>query len=54
MRTANCPLCNQRLEAENDQALFEKGKAHAAEAHAGMNLSDERVQQVIDQSAKDA
>jgi predicted small metal-binding protein len=46
MRTADCPLCGQHLEAENDDELFKKGRAHADEKHADQNITDEQIRQV--------
>ena len=46
MRVADCPLCGQKLEAENDDELFQKGRAHADEKHADQNITDEQIRQV--------
>lgn len=46
MRAADCPLCGQHLEAENDEELFKKGRAHADEKHADLHITDEQIQQI--------
>lgn len=46
MRAADCPLCNQHLEAENDEELRKKGRAHADEKHGDMHISDEQIRQI--------
>ena len=46
MRTAQCPLCQEQLEAENDDELFAKGRAHADAKHADQNISDEQIRAV--------
>jgi len=46
MRAADCPLCGQHLEAEDDDALFQKGRAHADEKHADQSISDEQIREV--------
>jgi hypothetical protein len=46
MRAADCPLCGQHLEAENDDEMFKKGRAHADEKHADQNITDEQIRQV--------
>ncbi len=46
MRVADCPLCGQRIEAENDDELFKKGRAHADEKHADLNITDEQIRQI--------
>lgn len=54
MRAINCPACGQHVQAESDEALFPLARAHANEAHADLNLTDERVREIITQGAKDA
>ena len=51
MRAAECPLCHERLEAETDDELFQKGRAHADEKHADMHVTDEQIHQVPTQEA---
>jgi predicted small metal-binding protein len=46
MRTADCPLCGEHLEAENDDELFNKGRAHADEKHGDQQITDEQIRQV--------
>jgi hypothetical protein len=46
MRTAQCPLCQEQLEAENDDELFAKGRAHADAKHSDQNISDEQIRAV--------
>jgi hypothetical protein len=46
MRAADCPLCGEHLEAENDDELFQKGRAHADQKHADQNITDEQIRQV--------
>lgn len=46
MRVAECPLCHEQLEAENDEALFAKGRAHADAKHADQQISDEQIRAV--------
>lgn len=51
MRVAECPLCHQRLEAENDEELFTKGRAHADAQHADTKITDEQIRQIPVQDA---
>ena len=46
MRAADCPLCGEHLEAEDDDALFQKGRAHADEKHADQHITDEQIREV--------
>jgi hypothetical protein len=46
MRATDCPICHEHLEAETDEELFQKGRAHADEKHADMNFTDEQVRAV--------
>ncbi|MEO7000636.1 MAG: DUF1059 domain-containing protein [Ktedonobacterales bacterium] len=46
MRVAECPICHEQLEGENNQELFRKGRAHADEKHADMQITDEQIQAV--------
>lgn len=46
MRAAECPICHEQLEAENDEELFKKGRAHADQKHADMSLTDDQVRSV--------
>jgi predicted small metal-binding protein len=46
MRAADCPLCGEHLEAENEEELFQKGRAHADEKHGDQQITDEQIRQV--------
>jgi len=46
MRVAECPLCHEQIEAENDAELFTKGRAHANEKHADQQITDEQIRAV--------
>ncbi len=46
MRVAECPICHEQLEAENDQELFAKGRAHVDEKHADQNITNEQIRAV--------
>jgi predicted small metal-binding protein len=46
MRAADCPLCGEHLEGENDEELFTKGRAHADEKHGEQQITDEQIRQV--------
>lgn len=46
MRVAECPLCHEQLEAENDEELFAKGRAHADTKHADQQITDEQIRAV--------
>jgi predicted small metal-binding protein len=46
MRVAECPLCHEVLEAETDEELFAKGRAHANEKHADQQITDEQIRSV--------
>jgi len=46
MRAADCPLCGEHLEAEDDEELFRRGRAHADEKHADQYITDEQIRQV--------
>ena len=46
MRAADCPLCGEHLEAENDDALYQKGRAHVDEKHPDQHITDEQIRQV--------
>lgn len=51
-REVHCPFGDGHVEADDDQQLLEKVRAHAAEAHP--ELTDEQVQQVVAQGAHDS
>ncbi len=51
-RELHCPFGDGHIEAENDDELLEKVKAHAAEAHP--DLTEEQLQQVVAQGAHDS
>jgi predicted small metal-binding protein len=46
MRAADCPLCGEHLEAENDDELFKKGRAHVDEKHGDQQITDDQIRQV--------
>jgi hypothetical protein len=46
MRAADCPLCGEHLEAEDDEELFRRGRADADEKHADQYITDEQIRQV--------
>lgn len=46
MRVAECPICHETLEAETDEELFRKGRAHADEKHADQHFTDEQIRAV--------
>jgi hypothetical protein len=50
-RELDCPLGDGHLEADDDQQLLEKARAHARDAHP--ELSDEQLQAVVSQGARD-
>lgn len=50
-RELDCPLGDGHLEADTDEQLLEKARAHAREAHP--ELSDEQLQEVVSQGARD-
>jgi predicted small metal-binding protein len=52
VRKLDCQ-CGHTVEAENDDELFEKGKQHVAEVHAG-EMTDDQLRQLIATSAYDA
>jgi hypothetical protein len=46
--------CGEVLTGADDEELFRLGRAHADEAHADMNMSDEQVREFIRTDARDA
>jgi len=50
-RELDCPMGDGHLEADTDEQLLEKARAHASEAHP--ELSDEQLQAVVSQGARD-
>jgi predicted small metal-binding protein len=46
MRAADCPLCGEHLEAENDDELFKKGRAHVDDKHGDQQITDDQIRQV--------
>ena len=46
MRVAECPLCHEVLEAQTDEELFTKGRAHVNEKHADQQITDEQIRAV--------
>jgi predicted small metal-binding protein len=53
MRKLDCQ-CGYTVEGENDEELFHKGKQHVAEKHAGENITDDQLRQLIAANAYDA
>jgi hypothetical protein len=53
MRCVDCP-CGLVLTAEDDEALFAAGRAHADEHHPDDNISDEFIREHIAANARDA
>ena len=50
MRALDCS-CGQHLEADNDEELFERAREHVDTDQAEMELSDEKVRQIVDREA---
>jgi hypothetical protein len=46
MRAADCPLCQEHLEAETDEELFKKGRVHADEKHPDQHITDDQIRAV--------
>jgi hypothetical protein len=51
-REVHCPFGDGHIEADDDEQLLEKVRAHAADAHP--ELTDEQVLQVVAQGAHDS
>jgi hypothetical protein len=51
-REIHCPLGDGDLEADDDEQLLEKVRAHAAQAHP--ELTEEQIQEVMAQGAHDS
>lgn len=51
-REIHCPMGDGHLEADDDEQLLEKVRAHAADAHP--ELTEEQIQQVMAQGAHDS
>jgi predicted small metal-binding protein len=43
--------CGQHLEADNVEELFERTREHVDSEHPEMELSDEKVRQIVDRGA---
>ena len=52
MRALDCD-CGRHLEAVNDEKLFDKAKEHVNRHHPEMQLSDERVREIVAEKAYD-
>jgi predicted small metal-binding protein len=52
-RTITC-TCGHVLTGADDEELFRLGRQHANEAHADMNMSNERIREFIRADARDA
>ena len=53
MRVIDCE-CGKTLQAANDEDLADAVRAHVAEDHPDMELSDEQVQEMVSAQAYDA
>lgn len=51
-RELDCPMGDGHLEADNDEELLEKARAHAREAHP--ELSDDQLRAVFAQNVRDS
>ncbi len=51
-REIHCPMGDGHLQADDDEQLLEKVRAHAVEAHP--ELTEEQIQQVMAQGAHDS
>ena len=51
-REIHCPMGDGHIEADDDEQLLEKVRAHAAEAHP--ELTEEQIQQVMAHGAHDS
>ena len=52
MRAMDCE-CGHHLEAEDDEALVEAGRAHVAEVHPDMDVTDAQLRELITSQAYD-
>jgi predicted small metal-binding protein len=52
MRAVDGP-CGHHLEAEDDERLVEAVKAHAAEAHPEMGLTEDQIRDMVSGTAFD-
>ena len=52
MRALDCD-CGQHLEATDDQKLFDEAQKHVNQDHPEMQLSAERVREIVTQKAYD-
>lgn len=52
MRALDCE-CGQHLQAENDEALYERAREHVERDHPEMGLSNEQVRGIVEQGAYD-
>lgn len=46
-------VCDQHLEAANDEELFERAREHVDRDHPDMGLGDEQVRGIVEQGAYD-
>ena len=51
-REVDCPFGDGHIEADDDETLLERVRAHAADKHP--ELTDERVRQVVTEGARDS
>lgn len=50
IRALDCES-GRRLEAVNDEELFDRAREHVARDHPGMGLGDEQVRGIVEQGA---
>ncbi len=53
MRTMEC-ACGERLEAQDDRALFERVREHMDSEHPEKGVEDEQIRNLIEATAHDA
>jgi hypothetical protein len=53
MRVIDCP-CGHRLEADDDEQLFQLAREHMDSHHPDMPRTDERIRERVAQDARDA
>jgi hypothetical protein len=52
MRALDC-ACGQHLEAESDEELYGRARAHVDQDHPEMQLGDEQVREIVSEGAYD-
>ena len=53
-RTLTCKQCGETITGGDDDALFEVAKAHFAEEHKFLPVTDDKIRQTIAGDAQDA